>query len=169
MNLFKNIKNGWIWIEENFLTLIIIVMGIDILAQIITRKIFNYPFSFTEELARNLQIWLTFLGAGLCFRRNEMIRMEVVYNKFPDRIRPFIDILIYGFMLWVSFMLVIPSWKLAMDQMRIVWDTVPGLSLGIVYISEPIGFSIISIYLIGRIAKSVEVIFISFKGTRGGA
>lgn len=151
----KQIKKVWFWVEEHFLILLVLIMGMDILLQIISRRVFNEPLSFTEELARHLQIWVTFLGAGLCFRRGEMIRATFVYDKMPRTVQYMMDIVSYLFMLWVTAMLFSPAMEMVRDQAVISWDTIPQLKLSLVYICEPIGFAVISLYILVKLVATV--------------
>lgn len=153
MKFTERAKKIWFFVEEYFLVLLIVIMGVDILLQVISRKVFSHPVSFSEELARYLQIWITFLGAGLCFRRGEMIRATFVYDKMPQMVKYLMDLFAYLFMLWVSFMMIAPSWELVLDQSIIKWDTIRALNLGSVYICEPIGFILIGIYIVVNLVK----------------
>lgn len=169
MKTGARLKKIWFWVEEHFLILLILIMGVDILLQVITRRVFDKPFSFTEELARHLQIWVTFLGAGLCFRRGEMIRATFVYDKMPQMVKYIMDIITYLFMLWVTCMLIVPAWKLIMDQAIIKWDTIPQLKLSLVYVCEPIGFTIICIYIIIKLVSVVKEMILYAKGKEAKA
>lgn len=166
--IYKNIKKVWFYIEENLLVTLVIIMGVDILIQIFSRRLFNYPISFTEELARYIQIWVTFMGMGLCLRRGEMIRATFIYDRVSKLIQHFIDLFSYAFMFWVSYTLLIPSWTLMQAQRKIAWDTLPNFNLGLVYICEPIGFAIISIYLVVLLYHTAVKIYnyIAMKGER---
>jgi TRAP-type C4-dicarboxylate transport system permease small subunit len=65
MRGFSRIVAGINWLAEQLLCSIVAVMVIDIGVAIIARYVFNDSIVWTEELARYLFIWLTFLGAGV--------------------------------------------------------------------------------------------------------
>lgn len=159
---YKNIRKVWYIIEENFLILLIMTMGIDILIQIVSRRIFNYPISYTEELARHIQVWVTFLGIGLCLRRGEMIRATFVYDKLPKIFQYMMDFISHIFMFWVTYTIILPSWMLTKAQNKIAWDTIQNLNLGLKYVCVPIGFIIVGFYLIGMLVQTLKEIYFYF-------
>lgn len=54
--------------------------------QVITRYVFNQPLVWTEEVASNLLIWLTFLGAAAVQRDDGHIRVEIIEEILPRRV-----------------------------------------------------------------------------------
>ncbi|MDA8226350.1 MAG: TRAP transporter small permease subunit, partial [Desulfitobacterium hafniense] len=48
------------------------VMSVIILAQVIFRYVLEAPLPWSEEVARYLMVWGTFLGAGLGVRKREI-------------------------------------------------------------------------------------------------
>ena len=65
----KRLISGLHKLEEYSLILCLAVMGIVLFVQIIMRTFFSAPLKWAEELARYLQIWITFLGIGYGIRR----------------------------------------------------------------------------------------------------
>ena len=58
----EKLVKGWYAFEEGFMVLALGIMGLVLTAQIVMRYFFSSPFSWAEELARYLQIWITFFG-----------------------------------------------------------------------------------------------------------
>jgi TRAP-type transport system small permease protein len=52
-------------------------------AQIFSRKIFNRPLEFPEELSMFILIAVVFLGIGMVENENTHIRVEFIYDKLP--------------------------------------------------------------------------------------
>ena len=69
--------------------------------QFFTRYVLNDSVAWTEEIARYLLIWLTFVGATISFRRGTHISVEVLQHFLPNSfVRPLrfaIDIITVGF------------------------------------------------------------------------
>ncbi len=57
-----------------------------ITAQIVSRVFFT-AFGWTEEVARFLLIWLTFLGAALAWQQGRHIAVTVLVDRLPDLAR----------------------------------------------------------------------------------
>jgi len=68
------------WVNA-FLSVVILVMSIIVLAQIISRYVFSQPLLWTEEVARICLIWITILGAGTVFINDGHIKIELVNFK----------------------------------------------------------------------------------------
>lgn len=66
---------------EKALILIFAILVIDVLWQVFSRYVLAKSFSFTEELARFLLIWLSILGAVYLNAKREHLSMDFVFNK----------------------------------------------------------------------------------------
>lgn len=62
--------------------------------QIFRRFVLNSPIPWLQEISLCLLIWLVFLGAGVLVKRNQHIRVDIVYAKFSDTVKRVIDILL---------------------------------------------------------------------------
>ncbi len=83
----------------------ILIMTLTVLLQVIMRYVFNSPLTWTEELARYLFIYLTFIGGGLLVYQRGHLFVEVIFNNLPDRVRKgiqiFIDAIVCGFSVYL--------------------------------------------------------------------
>ncbi|HBW38371.1 TRAP transporter small permease [Desulfosporosinus sp. BICA1-9] len=68
-----------IWI----VVLMLGVMSVVIFMQVIFRYVFAAALPWSEELARYLMVWTTFLGASLGIRYKALIGMEVLVKALP--------------------------------------------------------------------------------------
>lgn len=62
-----------------------------ITAQIVWRYVFNDSLTWTEELARYLFVWITFVGMALAIRDRTHIRVTLVVDQLPARLRRWLD------------------------------------------------------------------------------
>lgn len=76
--------NHWI---ERFLFGLGFGMALIVSIQVFSRYVLNHSLFWSEELARYLLVWLTFLGASVAYRRKMHPGIDVFYNKMPPRIR----------------------------------------------------------------------------------
>lgn len=75
--------------------LIGVLFGVTLLvitAQIVWRYVFNDSLTWTEELARYLFVWITFVGAALAIRDGTHIRMALVIDRLPAQLRRWLDV-----------------------------------------------------------------------------
>jgi len=76
-------------------------MAVIVFLQFFTRYVLNDSFAWTEEIARYLLMWITFIGAAIAMRRGTHISVEVAHMFLPPRFVPVlnftIDVLVVGF------------------------------------------------------------------------
>jgi TRAP-type C4-dicarboxylate transport system permease small subunit len=68
------------------------VAALIIILQVLARYFFRQPFSWPEELAVFLLIWLTFIGASILLKRGEHIRVSLIVDKFPATSKALLDL-----------------------------------------------------------------------------
>ena len=85
-----------------FVALFFIVM-----AGIISRVVFNSPFTWTEEAARLVFIWLSFMGISYGTKYDKHINVTIVLDKMPKKVSVlftiFWDIVALAIFVWIGF------------------------------------------------------------------
>ena len=61
-----------------FVAIVVVVFG-----QVVSRFLFNAPFSWSEELARYLQVWLILLGSATCLRKGLHLTVDYAIHSLP--------------------------------------------------------------------------------------
>jgi TRAP-type C4-dicarboxylate transport system permease small subunit len=82
----KLIDRFWDTTEKVFFWLSVLTLGgmtVLIFIQVIFRYLFNQPLAWTEELARFLFIWMTFVAGVVAARRGQHIGVELIVNMLP--------------------------------------------------------------------------------------
>jgi TRAP-type C4-dicarboxylate transport system permease small subunit len=89
------------------------------LLQVVSRYAFDAAIPWTEELARLGLVYVTFFGSVVAFQRREHLRVEVLVNAFPPRLRKWLgvivdlaSILVLGVVVWQGVPLLIKFWPL---------------------------------------------------------
>ena len=98
-------------INDNFerwcMMLLFIILFIIVIAGIISRVVFNSPFTWTEEAARLAFIWMIFMGISYGTKYNKHINVTIIMDKMPDKAAAglyiFWDIVALVVYLWISF------------------------------------------------------------------
>ena len=70
-------------------------MSVVVAVQVFFRYALNDSLFWSEELARYLLVWLTFLGASVAYRRNIHPGVDIVYTRMPASIQRTISIFIH--------------------------------------------------------------------------
>lgn len=81
-------------IENAVIILGLSVMFLILLAQVIMRYVFSRPLTWSEEAARFIFVYVSFIGISYAYRQKGHIRMEVVVNLFPQAVRRGLEVLI---------------------------------------------------------------------------
>lgn len=81
-------------IENAVIILGLSAMFLILLAQVIMRYVFSRPLTWSEEAARFIFVYVSFIGISYAYRQKGHIRMEVVVNLFPQAVRCGLEVLI---------------------------------------------------------------------------
>lgn len=147
-------KKVWNFINNLDLYLgctVLVVMVIDLLAQVIVRYVFGTSIKWSEELARYSILWLTFAGMGYGVRKHMHLEMTMFYNVCPPIVKKILQVLVnlliiacYSYMLPQTFAFTIKHKDILVTAMkvpffyiylilppavivfilRVVWDTI---------------------------------------------
>lgn len=118
--------------------------------QVITRFVFNDPSFFSEVASRSLVIWCVFLGAANVFRRNEMMRVEIIFAVLPRRVHVALEYFIT--LLCLLFFILVAYYGYRMG-LRVLPQRLAGMdvSMAWAYAALPVGSIFAIIALIGRL------------------
>lgn len=74
-------------IEEAALVAMFAAMVGIIFFQVIMRYVFNNSLSWSEELGKFLFVWISWLGISIGHKRNEHIKITLVVDKLPRKLK----------------------------------------------------------------------------------
>ena len=77
---------------EGLCALLLAVMVVLLSIQVVGRYVFDDPPDWTEELARMIFIYLTFVGGALAVARNANLRIDSLRERLTPRSRMMLDI-----------------------------------------------------------------------------
>lgn len=107
--------------------------------QVFFRYVLVAPLPWTEELARFLLVWVTFLGAASITRRKMHIRVDYFAEKFSPKVQTLLRLAIY---LMIFLFLCVVMWGVVVmmiDSWPVHAGTMPWLSMTFVYLGACIG------------------------------
>ena len=133
-------------IVEVALTVFSAVMVLVCFAQVCTR-LAGTPLSWSEELARYLAVWLTFLGAAYALRKGALATVEILYSKLHGVSKKALYVLISAVIFIFCYVMVRHGLAFAMKFMT---QTSPAMQIpkGVVYISAPVSGILMFFYQI---------------------
>ncbi len=139
------------WLTAGFLAVMVIL----IFAQIVSRLFIGSSFAWTEEVARYLMIWSTFLGASFAFQYGAHIGVEVLVMKLPGLLKNSVQLIAslacFGFFL----IMIVKGWEITGRSMM---QTSPALDIpmGYIYMIFPTSGILMSLNLIDVTIKSIR-------------
>jgi TRAP-type C4-dicarboxylate transport system permease small subunit len=116
-----------------------LIAGLTI-AQVIMRYVFNYPFTWSEELAIAAFIYLGFIGIGVAYAQGRHLHVDALVVILPKSIRKVIEGIALGFSAIFLLVVIVQMIKLIIVTSKVGINT-PALQLpkAIIYVSLPIG------------------------------
>ena len=142
--------------EENLLYISLVFTVALIFVQVVMRYVFSNSLSWSEEVARYVFIWQTWLGASYAVRKKRHLRVEALADRFRGVSRKVIEIAVL--LLWIFFgcFLVIKGYQLTkMIFMRGQISAALGMPMAIAYAAVPVG----SLFMTLRLIRQAYCVF----------
>lgn len=133
---------------------ILAVMLVVILAQVVSRYVFNNSLAWTEELSKSLMVWTTFLVAPWALRTGANVGIDLFAAALPSRLRYAVEVAISALVLWILFVLLRESVGFVGRGLQSRMSTLP-VSTGLVY-------AIIPVSLGAMLLSGVEILLRQF-------
>ncbi|MGG6312522.1 TRAP transporter small permease [Paenibacillus macerans] len=130
---------------EHFALLAIASMVIIVAIQVVTRKLFNFVFFWSEEVTLLLMVWFSFMGIAIGFREKLHLAMDSFTNLFPKRFNRALDKIIWVCVFAFGLYLVVNGWQFTVLMNE---STLPATKLpnGVLYLVMPITGVMICVY-----------------------
>lgn len=71
-------------LEEIFLVAVMAAAVVIVAMQVFTRYVMKVPLPWSEELARYMFLWLTWVGASFATKERKHVNIDVIYQKLPQ-------------------------------------------------------------------------------------
>lgn len=151
-------------IEDGILMITLSIMGLTLGSQVLFRYFLNTPLIWSEELARYIQIWITFLAIGFGLRYKSHIAMTIVIQRIQERAQAVIRVVINLFLIVVFAVFFTGSLDFVSSQNQILSSAMK-IPMSWVYISIPISCGLFIIHTGIDVFKDVKKLV--FKGYGG--
>ncbi|MFN4089470.1 MAG: TRAP transporter small permease [Alphaproteobacteria bacterium] len=120
--------------------------------QVTNRFLIQYPFTWTEEIARFLAVWVCLLGAARCVREGSHIEIDLLFKALPARVQWVLSIVIHLIFLMMCWVLIKYTWMVLPIVAR---QTSPAamLPMSYVYLATPVSAAIMAFYLVDNLIR----------------
>lgn len=132
------------------------VMSALIFWQVFARFVLGSGLSFSEEVTRFLQIWMTILGAAYALREGSLLAVDILLHFSKDRVRKVMKVCIILFSSFFYFILIRYGIEMAIS---VAGQTAPSthISMALPMAALPVGGAIMFI-------NSLALLFEEFVG-----
>ena len=144
------------------LSLVLGLFVVLLFAQIISREVFNYSFSWSEELATYMFVWFVFFGASYAAKLYAHNRVTFQFNKLSKRMTNIIEGIADLF--WIAFNVyfVYLSFNFVFFKMNLFWKSQTlGVPMKYIYMILPIAFALMTFRIIQanylKLVKGIDV------------
>lgn len=122
-------------------------------SQVVTR-FFHYPLYWSEEMARYIAIWLTFLGASYAYRRKSLALVEALLGFLTPRQKKILGLAIACMVVGFCLFLCVYGVNLTLRAMR---QTSPAMfiPMGYVYASAPVSGALMILFCLEHVFEEL--------------
>jgi TRAP-type C4-dicarboxylate transport system permease small subunit len=142
---------------EALCALLVAAMVVLLFIQVVGRYGFENPPDWTEELARTVFIYLTFVGGALAIVRNAHLRIESFHSRLSPRSKTMLDILLA--IVGVAFLAVTLYYSVGLlgRLSHQPMSSVP-VSKAFMFAAVPVGCALMLVYELLRIRNYVRML-----------
>ena len=130
---------------EGLLLVMMVVLCADVFLGVFSRYVLMSTFTWYDEIARLLFVWIVFLGAAAGVRRGSHFRLHLLVDRMPPGLRRITQVVGVLALMAVGLVLIQQGWKLV-ELGQFQRTPVMGLSKQYVYASVPAGGILIIVY-----------------------
>lgn len=123
--------------------------------QVVTRYVLSAPLSWTEELARFLLVWLTFLGSGYLMSRRLHISVDLLVTRLGRRGAAVLDTFATAVVVAVSAVMAVAGAVLAHSAGDLLAPATK-LPLAVVYVAAFVGFALMCAHSLVNLAVNLR-------------
>lgn len=145
-------RNAERWALLVFYTMLIATMAIEVLR----RELLSYSSIWGEEVVRYAFIYLVWIGASAAVRERAHIRIDVLFNYVPPRVKAVLYI--FGDVVMLMIALLAVYWSIETVAVSAEFGSVShGLRVSMVWflLAVPIGFTLMTFRLIQSLTRDV--------------
>lgn len=142
-------------VVEGLLLVMMVVLCLDVFLGVFSRYVLARTFTWYDEIARLLFVWIVFLGAAVGVRRGAHFRLHLVLERFPPGIRRVAHVVGVLVLMGFGLLMIQQGWKLV-ELGQFQRTPVMGLSKRYVYASVPAGGALIILYSLPHLWRALR-------------
>ena len=144
----------WDHLEEFILVYSLMVSVALVFVQVVMRRVFNNSLSWSEELARYLYVWQTWLGVSYAARNGTHLRITMLKDRLPAKVQQVLEVFVT--LVWLGFgIFVIYQGMGVVNTISSFGQKSSALKIPmqLCYLSVPVGMFLMCIRIVERTIK----------------
>lgn len=158
--LMKRLLN---WLDkaiDGFMVLMLLGIVVTVSLQVLFRFVLNISAPWTEETARFMFIYLTYIGSALMIKEKAHIAIEVLVERLPRSIQGVVAVLIQLAIIFLLAILVQGSWIMVTSSTDVSSATMKWLSMSYIYFALFLGSILMIFYSVIRLIEVIREYFL---------
>jgi TRAP-type C4-dicarboxylate transport system permease small subunit len=143
----RTAERALVRVNQALIVVMMMTMATLVFANVVSRYLFAHSLNWSEEIARYMMIWITYLGAGLAMRGGQHVAIEFGQSALPKPFHPWIRGLVAATILLFLGVLTVAgvqftefAWRQRSPVMQ--WP------MGAVYLAIPIGSLLFALHFL---------------------
>lgn len=161
-------RNIWNWIDENFEKVFLVTGLLAIIFFITFQTTYRYIIVhfassagaavWTEELARFVFIWITYLALSVAIRKRSSIRIDIIYDRLPVRLQNASWIVVEVFFLILTLTICWYGWT-QIERLKEFPQLTTALRIPYIipYMILPLGFGLMALRLLQNLTAQARI------------
>ena len=156
----RKIVDVFIRVLEIVTATFFLAMLLAVTLQIAARNLLDVPVRWTEELARFLYVWVTFLGAVIITRDNDHIRIDYLGQAVGPKVRTILTIVAEVLSIVYTLAVLRGGILLVSINGGMPLASMPNLlTFAHLYLAVPVGMGLVLLFLLADVVRNVGNLF----------
>lgn len=153
MKALSLVRRGLVGLLRWVVIALVALMTLDVLWGVFSRFVLGSQAPYTDEAARVLLVWISFLGGALAFEAKAHLGVDFLVTKLDPSARKLCAALVQLLTLTLALTVFVwGGWRMAEAQMGAALATMPFLSRGMVYMAVPVGGAFVALFVLETLA-----------------
>jgi len=126
--------------------------------QVLGRYLFNAPPSWSEELARFLQVWIALLASALCVQQGMHLGVDYLLYAVSPRARALLEVLVHVLVSGFVLLLVVQGLRL-LEVAAVQSSPAMGINMWYAYLAVPVGAALMLLESALKLGEAVRALW----------
>jgi len=125
--------------------------------QVVGRYLLNAPPSWSEELARFLQVWIALLASALCIQQGMHLGVDYLLYAVPPRGRAVLEVLVHLLVSGFLLLLLVEGVKI-LEVAAVQSSPAMGINMWYAYLAVPVGAALMLLESVLKLGGSLRAL-----------